>query len=106
MDLRMTQVSAGYVFEASGRLDADAGRTLVDQVTAVAGPGVHVAIDLREVPFVNSAGLASLITCLKRAREKKSTLRLVALQPQVQEVFELTQLNHVFGMSGGEERAA
>jgi len=106
MNIRNTRVASGFVLEVSGRLDAEAGNALVDEVTALAAPDVHVAVDLRGVPFVNSAGLASLITCLKRAREKRATLRLLALQPQVQEVFELTQLSRVFGLQQGEERAA
>jgi anti-anti-sigma factor len=61
---------------------------------------------MRGVPFVNSAGLASLITCLKRCRERRATLKLLSLQPQVLEVFDLTQLSHVFGMNRAQDQAA
>ena len=106
MTIRKVQTHSGTLLELSGRLDAEAGTQLVEQVTALAAQGGHVAMDMKGVPFVNSAGLASLITCLKRAREKKATLRLLSLQPQVQEVFELTQLSRVFGMDQPDEKAA
>ncbi len=106
MTIRDVPVAGGTVLELGGRLDAEAGSQLVEQVTALAAQGTHIAIDMRGVPFVNSAGLASLITCLKRAREKRASLRLLSLQPQVQEVFELTQLSHVFGLNQSDDKAA
>src|SRR5580765_2401661 len=106
MNIKRSQVASGVVLELTGRLDAEAGNELVSQVTEQASSGTHITLDLRGVPFVNSAGLASLITSLKRCRERGATLRLMALQPQVQEVFELTQLSYVFGMNQQEERAA
>ncbi|MBI5837342.1 MAG: STAS domain-containing protein [Candidatus Eisenbacteria bacterium] len=106
MTLKKSQVPNGVVLEVSGRLDGEAGNLLVEEISALAQSGLHVAIDLRAVPFVNSAGLASLITCLKRCRERRATLRLLSLQPQVQEVFELTQLSHVFGMHRSMDQAA
>jgi anti-sigma B factor antagonist len=106
MKIGKVQTPKGTLLELSGRLDAEAGGQLVEQVTSLATAGGHIAMDMKGVPFVNSAGLASLITCLKRAREKRATLRLLSLQPQVQEVFELTQLSHVFGMDQPDEKAA
>ena len=106
MNLKQSKVPQGVVLEPAGRLDAEAGEELVSVVTEVAAKGVHITLDMRGVPFVNSAGLASLITCLKRCRERGASLKLMALQPQILEVFELTQLSYVFGMNQSEERAA
>ncbi len=106
MDMTLSQVQGGVLVQLTGRLDADAGNVLVEKLTALAQEGGSVAVDMRGVPFVNSAGLASLITCLKRCRERRASLKLLALQPQVLEVFELTQLSHVFGMDVPRERAA
>ncbi len=106
MTLKTSQVPHGTVLELTGRLDGAAGNALVEEIAARAQEGAHIALDMRGVPFVNSAGLASLITCLKRCRERRATLRLLSLQPQVQEVFELTQLSHVFGMHRSMDQAA
>jgi anti-sigma B factor antagonist len=106
MTVKKSQVPNGTVLELAGRLDGEAGNLLVEEITTLAEGGTHIALDLRGVPFVNSAGLASLITCLKRSRERRATLKLLSLQPQVLEVFELTQLSHVFGMHRAQDHAA
>jgi anti-anti-sigma factor len=53
-------------------------------------------IDLRAVDFIDSAGLAMLVRCFKRVRSGVGNLALVALQPSVRRVFELTRLDRSF----------
>ncbi|HVP39312.1 MAG TPA: STAS domain-containing protein [Candidatus Saccharimonadales bacterium] len=106
MTIKRSQVPNGMVLELGGRLDGEAGNTLVEEITLLADGHTNIAVDMRGVPFVNSAGLASLITCLKRCRERRTTFKLLSLQPQVLEVFELTQLSHVFGMHRIQDQAA
>ena len=56
----------------------------------------QVIVDLNEVPFIDSSGLASLVSGLRLAREKSGIIALSGVQPQAQTVFHLTMLDRIF----------
>ena len=81
----------------SGRLDAAASpkvKASLQELLETDQP--KVIVDLQEVPFVDSSGIASLVSGLRLAREKNGTLALSGIQSQVQTVFRLTMLDHIF----------
>ena len=59
---------------------------------------LKVIIDLEEVPFIDSSGLAALVSGLRLAREKKGDIILSGIQSQAQTVFRLTMLDHIFSI--------
>ncbi|HMR66381.1 MAG TPA: STAS domain-containing protein [Anaerolineae bacterium] len=59
---------------------------------------VKIIVNLEKVSFIDSAGLASLVSGLRVAREKSSRVVLSAPQPQAQTVFRLTMLDRVFSI--------
>jgi anti-sigma B factor antagonist len=65
-------------------------RTLVDQGVA------RVIVDLKEVPFIDSSGLAALVSGLKTLGGEASNLKLAAPQSQARLLFELTMFDRVF----------
>jgi anti-anti-sigma factor len=73
------------VFEDRLRRGLDAGPTLVD----FAG-----------VEFISSAGLAVLMTAIKRAKAEKGRLAVAALRPMVQEIFAIARFNLVVKVYG------
>jgi len=56
----------------------------------------HVIVNLEEVPFIDSRGLAVLASVLKVANGDGRTLRLAGPQSQPKLVFELTGFDKVF----------
>ncbi|HEX9925730.1 MAG TPA: STAS domain-containing protein [Anaerolineae bacterium] len=56
----------------------------------------HVILNLEEVPFIDSRGLAVLASVLKSANSDGRTLRLTGPQSQPKLVFELTGFDKVF----------
>ena len=54
-----------------------------------------IAIDMSEVPYVDSAGLGSIVSLVKESKQNNKDLVLVALQPQVRKIFEMTKLDKV-----------
>jgi anti-sigma B factor antagonist len=56
----------------------------------------HVIVNLEEVPFIDSRGLAVLASVLKSANDDGRTLRLAGPQSQPKLVFELTGFDKVF----------
>ncbi|MDF7806798.1 STAS domain-containing protein [Pontiellaceae bacterium B12219] len=53
-------------------------------------------IDLRNVDFMDSAGLGTLIAVLKRITERKGDMKIANLQKKPRMVFEITRAYKVF----------
>lgn len=90
----------------NGRLDAAAS----GQVKAALGELIEqgcsdVIVDLAAVPFIDSSGLAALVSGLRLARERGGHLVLSGLQPQAETVFRLTMLDRVFSIYANPDEA-
>ena len=55
-----------------------------------------LVVDLTAVPFIDSSGLAALVSGLKATRQAGGTLKLAGLNEQARTVFRLTRLERVF----------
>ena len=53
-------------------------------------------VNLTDVSFIDSTGLGVLVGAVRDVRAAGGDLRLVATQPQIIKLFELTGLNEVF----------
>jgi anti-sigma B factor antagonist len=51
---------------------------------------------LGSVPFIDSSGLAALVSGLKTLNEKEGSLKLASLQSQADLLFKLTMFDKVF----------
>ncbi len=81
----------------NGRLDATASPNVKATLrTLLEKNHLNIIVDLEEVPFIDSSGLASLVSGLRLAREKGGNIVLSGLQSQTQIVFRLTMLDRVF----------
>lgn len=65
----------------------------------------RVVVNMTNVGYIDSAGVACLVEALKVARESKLGLALFGLNRVAKEVFELTRLISVFEVYGTEEEA-
>jgi len=64
-----------------------------------------VVVNLSEVNYVDSSGIASLVEGLQEARKKNARFVLVGLNEGPRHVLELTRLLNVFEIAGSEEEA-
>lgn len=84
------------IISLSGQLDALTAPQ-VREAFREAGTGVyHAVVNLHDVTFIDSSGLASLISGLKIFRGEGREFRLAAVQPNVYQVFSLTMLDRAF----------
>ena len=90
----------------SGRLDARTSpnvraflQKLIDKEQ------LKIIVDLEQVPFIDSSGLAALVSGLRVAREKGGIIVLSGAQSQAQIVFRLTMLDRVFSIHPTYEEA-
>lgn len=65
----------------------------------------RLVINLREVHYVDSSGIASLVEVLKEARNTQKRLILYGLNKAVREVLQLTRLSKIFEIRETEEEA-
>jgi anti-sigma B factor antagonist len=98
MDILYQTLEGGVVLvRLNGRLDATTSPEVRETLqTLLEQDQPKIIIDLQDVPFIDSSGLASLVSGLRRAREKAGTIALSGIQPQAQTVFRLTMLDRIF----------
>jgi anti-sigma B factor antagonist len=69
-----------------------ARRVLLECVEA----GRDVVVDMSEVAYIDSSGIASLVEALQTARRKRTRFSLAAVSPAAMRVFQLARLDRVF----------
>ena len=67
-------------------------RTLLDSMKQKR----DILVDLSEVTYIDSSGIASLIEGLQAARKQKNDLALVSVSQRARRVLELARLDKVF----------
>lgn len=66
----------------------------------------HIVIDLNQTTFLDSAGMAVLVSVLKQCRQRNGNVRLVAPQVEgVKRMLELTKFDRVFEIKATAQEA-
>jgi len=108
----MLQISARHsdkttIFDISGDIDLatspELRRTLLRELRELRIP--RVVLNLKEVRYIDSSGVASLVEGLKASRDLGSRLVLFGLNSAVREVLQLSKLVKLFEITDGEEQA-
>lgn len=64
----------------------------------LAGEAPEIVLDLSELSYIDSSGLALFIETRNRLLAAGRSIRIVAISPQVRKLFNLTQLAELFGL--------
>lgn len=101
------QSGAATIIDIAGEITLfnapDLRRLLMELLKVKKAP--RVIVNMSNVAYIDSAGVACLVEALKVARELKLGLALFGLNRVAREVFELTRLISVFEVYGTEEEA-
>jgi anti-sigma B factor antagonist len=73
--------------------------------TVIADGQLAVALNMSDVPYVDSAGLGAIVTGLNLLRKKGGDMALCCVQGRVSQLLELTHLTGVVASFGSEEAA-
>jgi anti-sigma B factor antagonist len=85
------------VIRLTGLLNAHTAPSLKEQIGALINEGnSQLVLDLSLVDFIDSSGLAALVSGMKRTRTVDGKLHLVGAKDNVLDVFKLTMLDKVF----------
>lgn len=86
-----------YLVELNGALNARSAEDAKQVFKKLADDGAkEVIVSLTGVPFIDSSGLAALVSGLKTFGGDAKNLRLAAPQSQARLLFELTMFDRVF----------
>jgi anti-sigma B factor antagonist len=95
------------VISLDGTLNARSADQVKNAFREVAGKGIRqVVLDLGNVPFIDSSGLAALVSGLKTLNEKDGSMKLASLQSQADLLFKLTMFDKVFEIFSDVDSAA
>jgi len=95
------------IFDVSGDIDFANSRevreSLLDEIQERRAG--CVLVNLRQVRYIDSSGVASLVEGLKASRDLGSRFILIGLSPAAREVLQLSRLIRVFEIHDSEEQA-
>jgi anti-sigma B factor antagonist len=97
IEVKQEQHGGTMVLTPLGEIDlsrAPALRTHLSQ--AISDKPVRLVIDLKEVPYMDSSGVATFVEAMQLARRNESKLVLCGLQDRVRSIFEIARLDMVF----------
>ena len=100
MTLTSRRFANAVVLNAVGRLDQDSCDAfkgdLMSHVESSARDGGAIVLDLSGLEYVSSAGLRCFMLASRQAKAQQGRIVVAALQPMVQEIFEISHFNLVF----------
>jgi len=94
------------ILSLTGRLDLANGNKLKDEIKSILDNDVTaIHLCLKDLEFVNSSGLGAMVSIMKEIRLHRGRLTLSDMADYVREVFDITQLSHIFEIFPSEEEA-
>ena len=99
--MNVTQETHGSatLFIVSGQVDMHTSPELRGHLReALGGEASPLVVDLTDVAFIDSSGLATLIEALQAVGKYGGKLRLCGLSPEVRKLFDLAQLSTIFDL--------
>jgi anti-sigma B factor antagonist len=106
MEITSERKTNSVLISLKGRFDAGAADDFKEKMGALAAQDVrYYVINLSLVSYIDSGGLGSLVTSLRRVREKQGDIRIASLNDKVRKVFELTRVYRIFDIYDSSEAA-
>jgi anti-sigma B factor antagonist len=92
----ITEQSGRTVVALSGEIDMEEAPKVRRALLDVMKQKRDILVDLSQVTYIDSSGIASLIEGLQAARKQKNDLALVSVSQRARRVLELARLDKVF----------
>ena len=103
MDVKSFEKDGVRVFKVNGEINLSTSPALKKQFEQT--PSAKLLIDLEQVAYVDSSGLATLVEILKKMKSKGGSLGLSGMSDKVRSLFEITKLDKLFLIVGSQDEA-
>lgn len=102
LQIETSQSQDGYVVKVRGEVDLYSSPQLRAALTENLPRDVRkLGVDLSEVPYMDSSGVATLVEALRTAKAQQATLAILSPSSQVMKVLQLSRLDTVFEIREG-----
>lgn len=97
IDVPATTIADGVVLRPQGEIDLSRAPEFRQAIVQAQGDNPsRLIIDLSDVPYMDSSGVATLVETMQASRRSGNTLVLCGLQDRVRSIFEIARLDIVF----------
>ena len=91
------QVDHVYLVQLKGSIDNESYQELEKSFGSITHEKTKaVCLDMRQVDYVSSAGMGTLVTEKKALQRSSAVFAIAGLQPQVRKVFDMMRLSPLF----------
>lgn len=106
MNIKIDQKNNVWVCRMNGEIDINTAPQIKKAFDKMLSEKREkILINFKEVSYVDSSGLATLVEMLKNIRSYGGKLKLSSLSPKIRSLFEITKLEKLFDISNDEEEA-
>lgn len=99
MSFKTTDSGAILTVFLSGEIDLDRSPDARKALLAAVARGKAIVVDMEEVSYMDSSGIASLVEAFQKSGAAKLDFSLVRVGPRVRKVLQLARLDQVFKIS-------
>ena len=93
LTIRVRREQGYEIVAVAGEVDIATVTRLRERLFELAASGRPLVVDLDQVRFIDSAGLAALVGAARRAATHGASLQAVCARPQTRQLFRLTGLD-------------
>lgn len=100
MEVKIEKKDSKTVITVIGRLDTVNSVNFQTQLDKIPEEDVaHVVVECTNLEYISSSGLRAFISLLKRAQKKGGEVKVLHLNSNVKEVFDMTGFSALFGLN-------
>ncbi len=107
MKLNVRQIGHVAVVDLAGRITVGEGDAVLREgvFELLQSDQKQILLNLRKVPYMDSAGIGEMVACYKAARDKNGTVKLLNPSEKVSDLLQITRLEKVFETYRDEKEA-
>ena len=106
MKVQVRTIEGTAIIDCFGDVDLYSSTALRETMLAQMRSGTpNVLVNMAEVTYIDSSGIATLVEGLQLSRETKTHFGLYSLRNNARSVLELARLNKVFAIFSNEQEA-
>jgi len=107
MEISERKMGNVNIISLCGRLDASSANDVETKLNSLIDAAqVQLVVNLDKLEYISSSGLRVLLAGLKKVRKQQSDIKLVCLQPNVKEVFDIAGFTQLFDILDSDEAAS